>query len=263
MFDFLNKVYHPSVYKLRSGDFANLQLNTDIPGRKEWWAHMMAEFEKVELFILTFNADKTISSDERAGAGYHYDKGCNYIEQPYIPEFMPAPYKVEGNVVTFPSDRTFALFVHECQHFMHLYHDHGHCMAPGLDDEVLRDWYEQENFQGRTHEVLRKYEYEACYRAVFYGKMYKMFPACNDNFIAQINNMFVHDIELSSEERREKLAKLITDGTGVKVTGWNQVDNVEDGIKVQKWIEDNILLKVKSITSWADQNHTIPLLDEE
>lgn len=231
--------------KFRTGDFESLKLNDSIAGRQEWWAKMMRHFEEADLFILRFNID---FGNDKVGGGYHWERGCNYIE---MPVFHGEPYTYDENGIKFPSDEAFACFVHECQHFMHLYVDDGRCQAPGYEDTYEEDYpCRPDNFR-MTPDIMRKCEYEASYRAVFYGKVFKMFPGSRVNFEVQMGNMFTRDIHLSDfwhKALQERLEK-------------DHIDPNSD--EFGTWVKEHIISKVKSISSWSNPKHDFPGILED
>lgn len=238
-------------YRFVSGDFQKLKLNTSIPGRIEWWNKVMKALDADDAFVLKLNSRANIG--DNAGGGYHWSKGVNFIDIPFKEGILAnEPIVVKDNVVTFPNDKVFACFVHEIQHFYHLSHDHGLCMSPAAEGEYNEDVWERED--DLTPELVRLSEYEASYRSIFYGKMYRMFPGSTVNFVTQMTNMLMNDIQLQPE-----LAEKINEEFKKE---YKDVDPTENYELYTKFIKDNIIMKVKSITSWADPNHSIPLIKE-
>lgn len=75
--------------------------------------------------------------------------------------------------IKFKDDNAFAVFVHESSHFQHMMTDHGTYIAPSLKHLKAASYTLENGF--RNNKII-DLEYEAGYRAIRNGIIYKLFP---------------------------------------------------------------------------------------
>ena len=102
------------------------------PGRTRFW-HDLQDFMSQQLIAF-------IQFDEKPKkAAAYFQRQSLQVDRIYMPEDS-AEIKLEGSgaetkgSIRFVDDHSFALFLHEASHYLHLIKDHGNFMAPTIKD---------------------------------------------------------------------------------------------------------------------------------
>ena len=151
------------------------------PGRTRFW-HDLQDFMSRQLIAF-------IQFDEKPkNAEAYFQRQSLQVDRIYMPE-NSAEIKLEGSdaetkgTIRFVDDHSFALFLHEASHYLHLIKDHGNFMAPTIKDRPKKLMTKT----GAHHrDFTVDFEYEAGYRSLKYARLYNMFPE-NDRTVLDLN----------------------------------------------------------------------------
>lgn len=222
--------------------FSEYTLNTDNPGRQQYWLNVMQQLEEQPFAALKIGVEMP-----SMGAAY-------YTVQHGICQICLSrgAASVDGKTVTFESDSAFAVFMHEIGHFQHMTVECGVFRSPTLfqrgavmdEDRAfkLMDSLHSDNERLKSLE-LRNMEYEAGWRALYNDRKYKTFPGSRKLMEMMISNLFLYDLTRQTEEWRTKLNETLND------------DQSSD--KVFDWFNDKSLPLYKKYSEWEDPYHVI------
>jgi hypothetical protein len=133
----------------------------------------------------------------------YFQRQSLQVDRIYMPEDS-AEIKLEGSgaetkgSIRFVDDHSFAVFLHEASHYLHLIKDHGNFMAPTIKDRPKKLMTKT----GAHHQDFTiDFEYEAGYRSLKYARLYNMFPE-NDRTVLDLNlvNMLNYLTILNSDD---------------------------------------------------------------
>lgn len=235
--------------RFTTGEFANLRLNSNVPGQQAFWNDMMKKFDADPLFVLRFNSNVW---NESAAGGYHWSKGVNFIDLPYIKEAFNDPYIVKDNTVTFPTDESFAIFMHECMHYEHLFLDNGMCISPSFEGQYEEDICCRPDEFEMNWETMRRVEYEAGYRAILRNNVLN---AVDKRLMrnCQFWNIFAREMQ-SNKDLETKVFNI--------AKKFDLFENHALGNKAKQWLNENLFDKVGRYSAWSEANHDYPGLEE-
>ena len=143
-------------------DCAATKLVSTNSGQCQFFTHVMEKLDEQQFGVFV------IGKKLEGAGGYFTEK--NLVTRIVLPEGT-ATYDEVNNTISFPSDKEFAIFVHEASHFLHMIVDKGHYMAKplrGMEDISI-------NSKDFLDMKYRKYiEYEAGWRSLVYNQRYNM-----------------------------------------------------------------------------------------
>lgn len=166
------------------------------PGRTRFWNDLQHFMSQQIIAFIQFD-----KKPENAEA--FFKRQSLKVDTIYMPEDS-AEIKLEGSgaetrgSIRFVDDHSFALFLHEVSHYLHLIKDHGNFMAPTIK-------YMSKKLMTKTgahhQDFTIDFEYEAGYRSLKYSRLYNMFPE-NDRTVLDLNlkNMLNYLTILNSDD---------------------------------------------------------------
>ena len=192
---------------VNEGFIKNLKLIDNTPyaaGRNAFW-HMIQEFMSSQFFgMLAFGTMK-----ERVN-GYFKTDQIKYdqivIQEDSVKLVLEGdPDSITGatgGTMEFKDEKAFAVFIHECSHYLHFAKDNGEYISPALKG------FTPPKFDGHGFSKLqaRYFEYEAGWRSLYYSDIYSMFAEGDrtvlENNLSNMSNYVI--IENMSEFDHKK-----------------------------------------------------------
>lgn len=208
-------------------NFTDIELNDANEGRRQFWTKVMEALQSRDFAVLKFG----VAMPTGAGGFYTELLAVDSINLPEGPTLI-------DNKVTFPDENSFAIFVHESCHFLHLSVDEGRRMTKGHEGEVITM---EDQLDDRTGKLRREIEFEAGYRSVYYSQVYKMFPGSRLVIDLNLANMLNYDMHSQPKEIREKLQKMGKENEKIMDTYKPVIEKVK---KFSEWTEPDHVIKI-------------------
>lgn len=250
--------------KYHTGQFCHLHLESDNPGRVQWWNEIMPILdEKTDFFVLKFGYDLSqLGDNEGACGGFVRDEqtAVDFIALP-DDERMFGKNALEihedgEEVYIKMNDMMFQVFAHEYCHFEHLVLDDGMCIGPHFHGKFVDD-------DEDSNDNTRIYEYEASYRCIVKSNKYKWFPGDRQLIYSQFYNIFVYDVLYPAYEygNKEKIELLkLMDACGApsffKTEFKSKQEERDHGEAQRVWLIEHCFANYK-FSQWADPAHEI------
>lgn len=216
-------------------NFSRLKLVTGSQGAKDYWDYVMATMDKTPLCQLNIGMDMP-----DVFGGYYTRLEGGLLDSINLPAHTAT---VNGDEVSFESDKAYVIFMHESSHFLHLVVDKGCATAPSLEGRI----YTITGDDARDLDARRDVEFEAGYRSLFRNMIHNVFD--DPRLITELNliNLFSYDKYNLTGEQADKIIEAV-----------NKIDDDEER---HNWIKDHIVKHVKSYMDWADPNHEITWIE--
>lgn len=202
-------------------DCAATKLVSTNSGQCQFFTHVMEKLDEQQFGVFV------IGKKVEGAGGYFTEK--NLVTRIVLPEGT-ATYDEVNNTISFPSDKNFAIFVHEASHFLHMVVDKGHYMAKplrGMEDISI-------NSKDFLDMKYRKYiEYEAGWRSLVYNQRYNMDIA---DVILKVNLTNMSNYLSESEDYQTYIKKPSEDIFNKKMEFFKNTKAKQED--VVKWTEE-------------------------